>query len=224
MLLWLQKLLTPEETGRLRKIGDQATFLDGGATAPELGRKGVKKNLELKMRSKQQTQVEEIVLAALNRNETFRTAAIPKHIQRPILSKYETGMHYGTHIDNPVQRSPEPMRLDLSLTLFLTEPESYAGGELVLDTGYGEKPVKLPAGDAMLYPTTMLHRVAEVTAGERLAAVTWIQSMVRDQAQRQILYDIAVSTNWVNQVAPETPEFHRLNNARANLLRMWATD
>ena len=127
------------------------------------------------------------VLGALERNETFRTAALPKTIQRPILSKYETGMFYGTHIDNPIQRSPEVMRLDMSITIFLNDPGSYGGGELVLDTGYGEKAVKLPAGDAMLYPTTMLHRVAEVTSGERLAAITWIQSMVRDQAQRQVL-------------------------------------
>lgn len=224
MLLWIQKLLDANEIETLRRIGAKGTFLDGGLTAPELGKKGVKKNLELKLRSKQQQDVAETVLGALERNETFRTAALPKTIQRPILSKYETGMFYGTHIDNPIQRSPEVMRLDMSITIFLNDPGSYGGGELVLDTGYGEKAVKLPAGDAMLYPTTMLHRVAEVTSGERLAAITWIQSMVRDQAQRQVLYDLALSTQWALRTAPESPEYHRLNNARANLIRMWATD
>jgi PKHD-type hydroxylase len=224
MLLWLQKILDGDEIARLVRLSEQGNFVDGGLTAPELGRKGVKKNLEMKKRSKHQSQVEEIVLAALERNETFRTAAVPKVIQRPILSKYDVGMHYGTHIDNPIQRSPEPMRLDLSITIFLKDPDSYGGGELVLDTGYGEKAVKLPAGDGMLYPTTMLHRVAPVTSGQRLAAVTWIQSMVRDQAQRQILYDLALSTQWALRVAPESPDYHRLNNARANLIRMWATD
>lgn len=224
MLLWLQKILDADEIARLVRLSEQASFVDGGLTAPELARKGVKQNLEMKARSKQQAQVAEIVLAALERNETFRTAAVPKAIQRPILSKYDVGMHYGTHIDNPIQRHPEPMRLDLSITVFLKDPESYGGGELVLDTGYGEKAVKLPAGDGMLYPTTMLHRVAPVTSGQRLAAVTWIQSMVRDQAQRQILYDLALSTQWALRTAPESPEYHRLNNARANLIRMWATD
>lgn len=224
MLLWLQKILDADEIARLGRLAEQANFLDGGLSAPELGRKGVKKNLEMKIRSKQQTQFEEIVLAALERNETFRTAAVPKVIQRPILSKYDVGMHYGTHIDNPIQRHPEPMRLDLSITIFLREPDTYGGGELVLDTGYGEKAIKLPAGDGMLYPTTMLHRVAPVTSGYRLAAITWIQSMVRDQAQRQILYDLALSTQWALKTAPESPDYHRLNNARANLIRMWATD
>ena len=164
------------------------------------------------------------MLAALDRNETFRTAAVPKHIRPPILSRYRPGMSYGLHIDNPVMRRPVPMRLDLSITIFLSDATSYQGGELVIETPYGDKRIKLPPGDAILYPTTMLHRVEEVATGERLAAVTWIQSMVQDQAKRSILYDLAVVVHWMQTAAPQSPQYHRLNNTRANLVRMWATD
>jgi PKHD-type hydroxylase len=133
-------------------------------------------------------------------------------------------MVYGTHIDNPIRRKPVPMRLDLSITVFLNNPDSYTGGELVVETPYGEKQVKLPAGDGILYPTTMLHRVAEVKSGERLAAVTWIQSMIQDQFKRSMVYDLALVTQWAMETAPESPQYHKLNNTRANLIRMWATD
>jgi PKHD-type hydroxylase len=149
---------------------------------------------------------------------------VPKLIRPPILSRYRPGMAYGTHIDNPVMRKPVPMRLDLSITVFLSEPDSYRGGELCVETPYGEKRIKLPAGDAVLYPTTMLHRVEEIASGERLAAVTWIQSMVQDQAKRTMLYELAVVVQWIHQGAPQSPNYHRLNNLRANLTRMWATD
>ena len=224
MLLALQGLLAAAEVAELRRIAAEGEFIDGGVSSPGLAAAGIKRNEQMSLASAQQRRVEEIVLSALDRNETFRTAAIPKLIRPPILSRYRPGMAYGTHIDNPIMRKPVPMRLDLSITAFLSDPENYRGGELCIETPYGEKRIKLPAGDAVLYPTTMLHRVDEITSGERLAAVTWIQSMVHEQTKRTMLYDLAVVTQWVNSVAPQSPYYHRLNNTRANLTRMWAID
>jgi len=224
MLLVLQGLLSAAEVTTLRRIAQEGDFVDGAVSSPGLAAAGVKRNEQLSLASAQQRQVEEIVLDALERNETFRVAAVPKLIRPPVLSRYRKGMAYGTHIDNPVMRRPVPMRLDLSTTIFLSDPSSYRGGELCIETPYGEKRVKLPAGDAILYPTTMLHRVEEITEGERLAAVTWIQSMVQDQGKRTILYDMALVTQWILSVAPQSPQYHKLSNARSNLIRMWATD
>jgi PKHD-type hydroxylase len=224
MLLVLQGLLSPAEVITLGKIARDGKFVDGAVSSPGLAAAGIKRNEQLSLASAQQRQVEEIVLEALDRNETFRVAAVPKLIRPPVLSRYRKGMAYGTHIDSPVMRRPVPMRLDLSTTIFLSDPSSYRGGELCIETPYGEKRVKLPAGDAILYPTTMLHRVEEIAEGERLAAVTWIQSMVQDQNKRAILYDLAVVTQWILNVAPQSPHFHKLSNTRSNLIRMWATD
>ena len=187
MLLALQGLLAAAEVAELRRIAAEGEFIDGGVSSPGLAAAGIKRNEQMSLASAQQRRVEEIVLSALDRNETFRTAAIPKLIRPPILSRYRPGMAYGTHIDNPIMRKPVPMRLDLSITAFLSDPENYRGGE-------------------------------------RLAAVTWIQSMVHEQTKRTMLYDLAVVTQWVNSVAPQSPYYHRLNNTRANLIRMWAID
>ncbi len=224
MLLWLPQLCTADEVVALRRIAARGEFVDGGQSAPGLGAAGIKRNEQLSSRSPLYREMAELVLRAFDRSETLRTAALPKIIQPPILSRYSVGMGYGTHIDNPVRRIPVPMRLDLSITLFLSEPDSYDGGELVIETPYGEKQIKLLAGDAVLYPTTMLHRVADIGRGERLAVVTWIQSMVQDQTKRSLLYELVQVTQWAGQVAPESPQYHQINNIRANLVRMWATD
>ncbi|MBK8176290.1 MAG: Fe2+-dependent dioxygenase [Rhodospirillales bacterium] len=224
MLLALQGLLASGEVAELDRIAGEGTFVDGAVSSPGLAAQGIKRNEQLALSSTHQARVDQIVLGALDRNETFRIAAVPKLIRPPVLSRYRPGMAYGTHIDNPVMRKPTPMRLDLSITIFLRDPRSYDGGELVVETPYGEKQVKLPAGDAVVYPTTMLHRVAEITRGERLAAVTWIQSMVADQAKRSLLYELALVNHWVQTAAPQSPQHHRLSNVRANLVRMWATD
>lgn len=224
MLLALQGLLSADEVAELQRIATDGQFVDGGVSSPGLAAAGVKRNEQLALHTEAQRRVETIVLAALERNETFRTAAIPKLIRPPILSRYRVGMAYGTHIDNPVMRRPVPMRLDLSITIFLSDPQTYQGGELCVETPYGEKRIKLPAGDAVLYPTTMLHRVEEIASGERLAAVTWIQSMVMDQEKRSMLYDLALVVQWLQAGAPQSPYTHKLNNVRANLTRLWATD
>ncbi len=224
MLLWLPNVLTVDEVRELRAIASKGDFVDGGQSAPGLAAAEIKRNEQLSTQSGLHKHVTQVIAGALNRSETFRTAALPKVIQPPILSRYRAGMGYGTHIDNPIRRWPVPMRLDLSITLFLAEPGGYEGGELVIETPYGEQSIKLPAGHGVLYPTTMLHRVETVTAGERLVAVTWIQSMVQDQGKRSLLWELAQVTQWAQEAAPDSKPYHQLSNVRANLVRMWATD
>lgn len=224
MLLWLPHLLTTDDVTTLRRVAAEGEFVDGAHTSPGLAAANVKRNEQLSPRSPLHREVVQLVLRAFDRSETLRTAALPKIILPPILSRYRVGMGYGTHIDNPIRRVPVPMRLDLSITVFLNEPDTYDGGELVIETPYGEKAIKLPAGDAVLYPTTMLHRVADISRGERLAVVTWIQSMVQDQSKRSLLYELAQLVQWAGQVAPGSPQANQLGNVRANIVRMWATD
>lgn len=224
MLLWLPDLLNADELRQLRDIAAQGEFVDGGQSAPGLAAAAIKRNEQLSPRSALHKHITQLIMAALNRSETFRTAALPKVIQPPILSRYRAGMGYGTHIDNPIRRWPVPMRLDLSMTLFIAGPDDYLGGELVVETPYGEQSIKLPAGHGILYPTTMLHRVETVSAGERLVVVIWIQSMVQDQGKRSLLWDLAQVTQWAQDAAPNSKPYHQLSNIRANLVRMWATD
>lgn len=224
MLLWLPQILTADEVRALREAAARGEFVDGAQSSPGLAAIQVKRNEQLSTRTTLHKEVAQVIIGALNRSETFRTAALPKAIQPPILSRYRAGMGYGTHIDNPIRRWPVPMRLDLSITLFLNEPTDYEGGELVIETPYGEQSIKLPAGHAVLYPTTMLHRVETVTTGERLVGVTWIQSMVQDQGKRSLLWELAQVTQWAQDVAANSKPYHQLSNVRANLVRMWATD
>lgn len=224
MLLWLPKILTTQEVEHLRRIAASEAFVDGAASSPGLAAAGIKRNAQLAASGSGYRDMVQLVMAALDRNETFRTAAMPKITLPPILSRYRVGQGYGTHIDNPVRRKPVPMRLDLSMTLFLSDPATYQGGELIIETPYGEKSIKLPAGDAILYPTTMLHRVADIAAGERLAVVTWVQSMVQDLERRTLLYELTLATQWAQNLAPGDPNGLRLGIIRANLTRMWATD
>lgn len=224
MLLVFPGILNADEVEKIRRIGQTGEFVDGAISAPALGRKGVKKNEQLRQSSKKQGMLTNLVFDALRRDETLQIAAVPQRYRVPLLSRYTPGMHYGTHVDMPVVDLVDPMRLDLSMTIFVNGPEDYDGGELILNTGYGEQTIKLPAGDAVMYPTNMLHRVNEVTRGERLVVITWIQSMVRDQEKRSILYELAQVTQWASKVAPESDPYHMLANARANLVRIWATD
>lgn len=174
------------------------------------------------------------VMNALNNHPVFMSAALPKTILPPIFSEYNQGQRYGNHVDNALQIHPKTgqmLRTDLSLTLFLSDPESYQGGELIIDDAYAEHAIKLNAGDAILYPSTSIHRVNSVTQGKRLAMVTWIQSLVKSNEQRQILHDLDIShillrQKLLNNKAAEQIEVHdelkKLNQSYHNLLRLWA--
>ncbi|MBK19135.1 MAG: Fe2+-dependent dioxygenase [Rhodospirillaceae bacterium] len=213
MITCIPELLSPEEAARLRALARNAEFESGTATA---GKKihDIKNNLQMKEGSAGLQEVHQILGAALKANELFQSVALPKVIFPPTLSRYNDGMTYGNHVDAAIMGN---MRVDISITIFLNDPESYDGGALMLDSGAGDQEVKLPAGHAVTYPTGVFHRVSPVTRGERLAAVTWIQSAVRSAEQRAVLHDLRTVIDTIND--EETTPL--LVKTRANLLRMW---
>ncbi len=217
----LTGILKPKEVAEFREIAAAGTFVDGQLTAGRRAKR-VKKNEQLKKTDNQRKAIDSIVLGAFNRSTAFQNAAFPKTVASPMLSRYEPGMEYGMHVDNAFMRANGLFRTDISVTLFLSDPETYDGGELVAETPYGEQAVKLMPGDAVVYPTTLLHRVAPVTRGERLAAVTWAQSSVRDEAQRRLLNDLRATMNEVGDAAPDSRSAQLLTKTFGNLLRMWA--
>lgn len=161
-------------------------FVDGKLTATGQAR-DVKNNLQVETDPAELDDLDRLVLSALQGNRDFQAFAVPKRAMKPLFSRYEPGMEYGSHIDSGITRG---VRTDLSITLFLSPPTSYDGGELVIETTYGEQEVKLDAGEAVLYSSNSIHHVAPVTRGVRLAAVTWIQSSIRDESMRTILFDV----------------------------------
>ncbi|MSP82258.1 MAG: Fe2+-dependent dioxygenase [Alphaproteobacteria bacterium] len=224
MILWIQKLLEPVEVATITAAMASARYRPGKSTAGILAR-NVKENEELDPGSIDKGALDAIVYAALARNKTFEAAARPKRIVTPLYSRYRPGMTYGGHPDNAMMGPfVDRIRVDLSLTLFLSDPATYDGGELSVDTEYGPKTAKLAAGDAALYPTLYYHEVKPVTRSERLVCVTWIQSLVRDPQRRQMLYDMAVLAEWIHGAAPGSPQFRQYNKIQLNLYRMWADD
>lgn len=189
MIFCIADVLTPEELETTLTLLQQAEFIDGKTTA---GRyvKSVKNNQQIKTDTEITSELRNIVLEALKRNELFQVAARPKIIRPIIFSRYDVGMYYGSHFDNAIMGDESISRSDVSLTLFLTDPNTYQGGELVIETSLGEQSFKLDAGSAIVYPSSTLHRVETVTEGTRWAAVTWIQSLIRDPSQREILFDL----------------------------------
>jgi PKHD-type hydroxylase len=165
--------------------------------------------------------MQDFVTDLLLDHDLFMAVALPSKIHRPLFSRYTPGMSYGTHMDNAMMGE---MRIDLSVTLFLSDPSDYDGGELVIDFSTGERAIKLPAGSAVLYATTALHRVVEVTRGQRLAMVTWIRSLVRDPAKREILLDLKTAHHQLAKQLGKTPEVDLLSKTHTNLLRRWAED
>jgi PKHD-type hydroxylase len=164
-----------------------------------------------------------ILMATLGHDETFRFGVLPHRVADPIFARYRPGMTYGDHVDDPIMGARGPrFRTDVSMTVFLNPPESYEGGELVIRTSFGERRVKLAAGDAVAYPSSSLHHVAEVTRGERLVALTWIQSYVRDPARRELLYELNLAREHLLKSAPEAEHTARVDCSYNNLVRMWS--
>lgn len=224
MLLCIEDLIDQEQVGRFQRWLDVATFEDGRVTAGGNARK-VKHNEQVSsapdQRDPQLEAMQDLVTDRLWDHGLFVAAAQPKEIRPPLFSRYLPGMSYGTHMDNALM---EEMRVDLSLTLFLSEPSDYEGGELVIEFATGERSIKLPAGSAVLYSTTALHRVTEVTRGRRLVAVTWVRSFVRDPAAREILLDLKMAQMRLAKQLGKTPEVDLLSKTYTNLLRRWVED
>jgi PKHD-type hydroxylase len=221
MIICMANILTSEELGSIIDRLKDAEFVDGKLTAGWYAQQ-VKNNAQLKNDVPPTQELRNLVHQALKRNSLFQIAARPKGIRPIMFSRYQGGMYYGTHIDNAIMGDEELMRSDLSLTLFLSDPATYTGGELVIESTQGEQAFKLDAGSMVVYPTTTLHRVEPVTEGERLAAVTWVQSLVRDAHKREILFDLDTVRDTLFQKSGKTAEFDLLSKSIANLLRKWA--
>lgn len=229
--LAVPQVLTPDELAHVQHTL-QATraagqWLDGKQTAGSPSVAQIKRNWELSPESADRDRLEALVRSAILRHPLVQSYGFPRHLFSLIFSHYEPGMAYGSHVDAPTMEVIEPggavtvRRTDLSFTLFLVPPESYEGGELIVETLTGAVGVKLAAGDLVLYPASTLHRVETVTRGDRLAAVGWIQSQLRDPAQRELLYDLGRAYRGVKGHLSESLETQLLLKSYANLLRAW---
>ena len=226
MLLHIPEVLTADQVAQFRARLDAAPWADGRVTAGHQSSKA-KDNAQLPEDCLEARELGAQVLDALARNSTFFSAALPKRIYPPLFNRYAGGQSFGFHVDNAVRydRSrggADPLRTDLSATLFLSAPEEYDGGELVIEDTYGTQQVKLPAGHLVLYPGTSLHRVIPVTRGTRIASFFWIQSLLREDAQRRLMFDLDVSIRTLTRDLPEHPSLVQLTGVYHNLLRRWS--
>jgi PKHD-type hydroxylase len=226
MLVVIPDVLTQPELQAIRTKLRAEDFRDGRLTAGARTA-SAKVNLQTDSRDDTMRELQDMVLAALMRHSTFVTVAAPKRILPIRFNLYKQGMYYGDHVDNAVMGGtpgePDTVRVDLSFTLFISPPESYDGGELVIKSGYGRHPFKLPAGQLVVYPTYFFHEVTPVTRGERLACVSWMQSMLRSPIHREIMLDLAIAAQAVASKDPagRAAAGDILDKVRKNLLRLW---
>ncbi|HJW81895.1 MAG TPA: Fe2+-dependent dioxygenase [Acidiferrobacterales bacterium] len=221
MLLRIPSVLDRSELDVVQRMLAGAPFVDGKLSAG-LAAKRVKHNLEVDRNARELEQLNNLVMGKLVQHPVYRSGALPLRVAAPYYARYTPGMQYGDHVDDPVMGADGTLyRSDISITVFLSDPAGYDGGELVINTPFGEQQVKLPAGDAVMYPSSSLHRVAEVTRGERLVAVTWLQSLVRDPARRELLHELNSVRERLLASAPETEDAKLINKTYVNLVRMW---
>jgi PKHD-type hydroxylase len=224
MLVSVPGVLTAQEVQTVRTHLSRADWADGRLTAGYRSA-AVKTNLQLPLSDGAAQEASDIVVRALERSATFISAALPHHVFPPLFNRYEPGMAFGAHVDNAVRQipgTPHRLRTDISATLFLSAPGDYDGGELVVEDLYGTHAVKLAAGDMVVYPASSLHKVEPVTRGVREAAFFWIQSMVRDDGARTLLYDMDTSIQDLTRKGADAGALLRLTGCYHNLLRRWA--
>ena len=222
MLITIPHVLTPHQLAQVRQLLEGAEFVDGKLSAGMAARK-VKNNEEAAQDAGLHQQLNQIVMGSLVKHPGFQLAAFPHRVATAFYARYRKGMTYGDHVDDPVMGPPGGQyRSDVSTTIFLNAPEEYEGGELVVRTPFGEQKTKLAAGSAVVYPSASLHHVTEVTSGERLVAVTWIQSMIRDAARRELLYDLGTAREKLLRENPQAEETQKVDVSYVNLVRMWA--
>lgn len=222
MYLIIQNVLGARQLEQISSLLKQAEFVDGKLSAG-MEAKRVKNNLEVKPSDSSLDRLNHLVMNSLVQHPEYQAAVFPYRVATPFYARYTEGMGYGNHVDDPVMG---PMtgryRSDVATTVFLNQPDDYEGGELQINTPFGEKIVKLPAGDAVVYPSSSWHSVQKVTQGERLVAVTWTQSMVRDPAQRELLYELGTARDRLLKSQPDADETGKVSTAYVNLLRMWS--
>lgn len=224
MLLHVPNVLTAEQVAECRRQLDAADWIDGRVTAGHQSAKA-KDNAQLPEDSPVARQLGQMILAALERHPLFIAGALPLKIFPPLFNRYASGQSFGNHVDNAIRQvrnTPHRVRTDISATLFLAAPSEYDGGELMVDDTYGSHSVKLPAGDLVLYPASSLHRVQPVTRGARIASFFWIQSMVRDDGERTLLFDLDLAIQRIGGDVPNHPALVQLTGIYHNLLRRWA--
>ena len=222
MMLQLNRVLKPEQLENVRRTLARAEFVDGKLSAGKMA-SAVKNNEELKATAQLMELLNSEVMGSLVLHPDYQAGALPQRVASPFYARYTPGMHYGDHVDDPVMGGEGQLyRSDIAITVFLNDPDEYEGGELVINSSFGQNKVKFAAGDAVMYPASSLHHVAEVTKGERLVAVTWVQSMVRDPAQRELLYTLYLAKEKLLQTAPNEETSNQVNTAYVNLMRMWA--
>ncbi len=224
MLIPIPDVLSQEEVAQFRKELDNTNWVDGKVTAGYQSAQ-VKDNMQLPETSPVAIELGRKIVQTLQRNPLFISAALPAKIFPPLFNRYDGGHSFGNHVDNSVRRIPatgEQIRTDLSVTLFLSSPEEYDGGELIIDDTYGAHSVKLPAGHMVLYPSTSLHRVLPVTRGSRVSSFFWLQSMVRRDDQRSLLLNLDVAIQKVGMDMPEHPSLVEFTGVYHNLIREWA--
>lgn len=224
MLLHIADVLSSEEAAAYHAALANAEWLDGRVTAGYQSAQ-TKNNLQLAEDHPLARELSDRVVTALERNKLFMGAALPLRVFPPLFNRYDGGQSFGTHVDNAVRQiagTQHRIRTDLSATLFLTPPGDYDGGELVVDDTYGTNVVKLPAGHLVLYPSTSLHQVRPVTRGARISSFFWIQSMIRDDGQRTLLFDLDMAIQGLAAETPGHPSAVQLTGVYHNLIRMWA--
>ena len=222
MMIHIPGVLNAEQVARCREVMTAASWVDGRVTAGHQSAQ-VKHNLQLPENSPEARELGDMVLDALGRSSLFMSFVLPKQVFPPLFNRYDAGMTFGAHVDNSIRAgNGARIRTDVSSTLFISSPEDYDGGELVVQDTYGEHTVKLPAGDMIVYPATSLHNVTPITRGSRIASFFWTQSMIREESRRSLLFEMDMAIIKLNRDHPDHASVVELTAVYHNLLRQWA--
>lgn len=221
MLIQLKNILGPNELAQVKLLLAQAKFVDGKLSAGQVAVE-VKHNQEVTADDPALKSLNQLVMGNLVRHKKYQRAALPAKIASPFYAMYEQGMAYGEHIDDPIMGQGDRYRSDLAITIFLNEPEEYEGGELIINWNNEERAIKYKAGDAVLYPATTRHRVNEVTGGKRIVAVSWVQSLVKDNEQRSLLYELSCAREKLLRKQANEEHTKQVDLVYVNLVRRWS--
>jgi PKHD-type hydroxylase len=221
VLIELPNILDAAQLQVAQEIIAKGEFIDGKQSAGQHAMRH-KNNQELDENQRITTPLNNLVMGALIRHPVYLNAGLPKFVSAPRYCRYQTGMRYGSHIDDPIMGQGEQYRCDVAITVFLNSPQEYQGGELEIATIYGPQSVKLDAGDGVMYPASSLHKVNQVSTGERLVAVTWMQSWVPETERRELLYQLYLAKEDLSMSAPDEETTQKVNQSYLNLVRMWS--
>ena len=221
MLIELNNVLSAEQLLAVRQLLSEGSFVDGRASAGEQARRE-KNNLEFVANTEKTSAINNLVMGALVRHPVYLNAGLPVRVAAPFYSRYLAGMEYGSHIDDPIMGQSDRYRSDIAITIFLNDPSEYRGGELEIETEFGPQQVKKAAGDGVMYPASSRHQVRAVTEGERLVAITWMQSMVPDSSKRSLLYQLYLAKEKLRQFYPDDEATRQVDQSYVNLVRMWS--